>query len=826
MIDFAQESTHWRTLGQFSTEGFFKAHKLHNVEKYSESNSVLELLFNTPIPEGGLPGISVHKILILYGWNLVFSKDQKGLDYFVSQFSNEDFVEFPEFKIIKLWADLRNKKLIQVHEECSEFINFHLNPISPYIADFLFIKAYAESKMGKTFVAAENGESAYAIFKLLNNKSGAGWASNFVGISYLQLGWYLDALKWFGRSHDYYSQTKLLRKQSMVHLNIGVTHYKVGDYAAAFASLNRSLEIGVEGGWTHRQCFANIALGNVYRLTRQFREARRLLHTAYGQAQELGFLREEALSLEFLGDVYRDENKPADARRFYDRAMAIARNIAPEGDIVMEIQRRMGECLLQEGDAAGAAGPLVRALEMARAQGDRYEAGVTLRVMAQVARALGDDSAAASNIERSVAILDEIGARHELAVSLLTGVEIGLESFDRLIAAGRPDVFDSGSEHLGRLWDQATRALDLLLKVDVAWWTARSRRFAEEVSRRRAAHEERLRAAAIAGNRGPHTAGNVIIHNSGVMRDLLQLCDLFAVSGEPVLITGETGTGKELIARRLHERGPRAAGPLVTVNVAAIPATMFEREFFGHVRGAFSGADRDGDGFAARAHGGTLFLDEIGELPPGMQPKLLRLIQEGTFQAIGDPRERRADLRLIAATNADLARMVKGGSFRSDLLYRLKILELHLPPVRERPQDVLLLLQHFLGLSSGRPADLADFFDRKALREFQEYGWPGNVREIAMVARRAVMERQARGSVTAGHVMQNASGHLSADAWPVVSDVPLDVPPDDRKRERARILLALEEAGGNRLAASRRLGMSRSTLYRKMEKLGIGSPKD
>jgi len=805
-------------------EHFFKqALGFFNNEQYEKSLESLNRLFGTTFLNISNSGYCLFDAIILFGWNLVFLRKFSAFECWKNQVQTQypDIIFSDEIELMSIWNLAMQGHNQEAYDRSSDLANRIHDQLPEILPDFLFIKSYSGFPLGKTQESIEDCESSFAIFRVFGKTIEAARSANFLGMLNRSISDYPEALKWYNRSMRYYSQTKLLRKQSMVHLNIGVTHYKVGDYAAAFASLNRSLEIGVEGGWTHRQCFANIALGNVYRLTRQFREARRLLHTAYGQAQELGFLREEALSLEFLGDVYRDENKPADARRFYDRAMAIARSIAPEGDIVMEIQRRVGECLLHEGDAAGAAAPLVQALEMARAQGDRYEAGVTLRVMAQVARAIGDASAAAANIERSVALLDEIGARHELAVSLLTGVEIGLEAFDRLVAAGRSDVLDTGSEHLERLWDQITRALDLLLKVDVAWWTARGRRLAEGVSGRRAAHEERLRAAAIAGERGPQTAANVIIHNSGVMRDLIQLCDLFAVSGEPVLITGETGTGKELIARRLHERGPRAAGPLVTVNVAAIPSAMFEREFFGHVRGAFSGADRDGDGFAARAHGGTLFLDEIGELPLEMQPKLLRLIQEGTFQAIGDPRERRADLRLVAATNADLARMAKEGSFRSDLLYRLKILELHLPPVRERREDVLLLLQHFLGLCSGRPADLADFFDRTTLREFQEYDWPGNVREVAMVARRAVMERQARGGVTVGHVLQGASGHLSADAGPAL----LELSVDDPKRERARILLALEEAGGNRLVASRRLGMSRSTLYRKMEKLGIGNRK-
>ena len=713
-----------------------------------------------------------------------------------------------------------------------DFIETNLDPISIYIADFLFLQAYAESKMGKTLAAVENGESAFSIYRVFGNHSGAGWSGNFVGISNLQLGNYFESLKWFNRAMDYYSRTNLLRKQSMVHLNIGVTHYKVGDYRAAFAALAKSLELGVSGAWVHRQCFANIALGNVQRLTRDFTAARKHLHTAYSQAQALGFPREEALSLEFLGDVYRDEGKPAEARRFYDRAMMIAQRIAPKGDIVMELHRRIGECLNHENDPAGAVPPLTKALKMARAQGDRFEEGVILRVLAEVRLSLGDLDGAAETIADSCSVLGEIGARHEHAVSLLRSAETGLLQLDRGPGGDTKPCLDAQAASLDRIWDTTTLALDLLLKVDVPWWTEKVRNLVDRVSRRRAALERDRQTSSIAAGeegRGAYRPGDVIIHTSGVMRDLIQICDMFAGSGEPVLISGETGTGKELIARRVHQRSPRQRRPLVTVNVSAIPATMFEREFFGHVKGAFSGADNDGEGFAARASGGTLFLDEIGELPLEMQPKLLRLIQEGTYQAIGDPRERHADIRLVAATNADLAGMVKAGRFRSDLFYRLKILELSLPPVRDRREDILPLLQHFLSIAAGRPADLAEFFNQDSLNLLMDYPWPGNVREIGMIARRATMELKAKGRVEielqpAGHSPACVAGPETGGwAMPGLSGAAGFA--HRMKTDRARILLALEECGGNRIEAARKLGLGRSTLYRKMEKLGIPTRK-
>ncbi len=597
-------------------------------------------------------------------------------------------------------------------------------------------------------------------------------------------------------------------------MNLGVTYYKMARYTDADTNLTESLTIGIRGKWLHRQCFANIALGNLRRLQRDFESARRYLHSAYNQAQELSYAREEALSLEFIGDVFRDEGKPTEARRYYSRAKALAELQAPRCDIVMEVHRRVGECLYLEGNLEDAIPELNTALDMARAMGDRFEEAVTLRVLADVLNVSNDPNSARLRIDRSISILREIEAKHELANALQFSSQLALDAAEKLAAEKAGDALD-------KAWAHATSALDLYLQVDVSWYTEQARQLVDRIARRRAARDR-----ADADGRTTYQPGDVIIHTSQAMKDLLQLTDMFAGSGEPVLVTGETGTGKELIARRIHARSARAKGPLVTVNVAAIPATVFEREFFGHVRGAFSGADRDQPGYAAQAHGGTLFLDEIGDLPLSMQPKLLRLLQEGTYQAIGDPSERRAEVRLVAATNAALAKLVADGRFRADLWYRLRVLELDLPPVRERPEDVRPLLRHFLSLAAGRPVDPAEVFDPESLAIAATWPWPGNVREIAMIARRAHMEKQTRGHVgveiVAGDRRATLRGGAAARAMVASEGAAL---PSGASSERARIVAALERCQGNRLETARLLGLGRSTLYRRMLSLGLPTRK-
>ena len=824
-------SSQWILTTYFDEVEYRKAVTLHDAEQYAASNSLLGDLLRAPLAttSGTVPAIDVLK---LFGWNLQNQMEYVQLERFLKNLPDGVLAEYPDLMIVHLRLLVQKGQCQEALAICEGLEPGPSGVVSEFVSELLYVKSMALYKLGRLAECVRDLELSYALYKLQRNEKGAALAGNYLGFVQSRLSDYRESIKWLSRSLPYYEETKLARRQSMVHLNIGITHYKVGDYEAAFSHLRKSHQIGLDGNWPHRQCFANIALGNVYRLTRDFESARKHLHTAYKQAQELQFPREEALALEFLGDVYRDEGAPMEARRFYARAMAIGLRIAPEGDIVMETHRRIGECLNLEGDQGAAMASLNKALEMAKAQGDRFEAAVTLRVMCETATNTGDLKSARRCIDESVRTLQEIEARHEWAISLFVSATLKLQEVENP-RAQKPRIV-----RLNEAWKQATQALDLFIKVDVPWWTTQGRALVSRVSAVRNAQERADKEALTSGKStlpGGYLTGDVIVHQSSVMRDVLQLCDMFAGTGEPVLITGETGTGKEIVAKRLHQHSERADGPLVIVNVAAIPETMFEREFFGHVRGAFSGATHNGDGFAARANGGTLFLDEIGDLPLDLQPKLLRLLQEGTYQALGDPQQRHTDLRLLAATNADLEQKVKQGRFRADLYYRLRILDLPLPAVRDRSEDILPLMRHFLCVAAKRTVDLSEYFNRPSLEAIESYEWPGNVREIAMIARQAHVALQAFGRVDL-KLRRNDQPDLrlagpgllaAAEADGGETSVAAAVTVNQSEAaERARILLALDEAGGSRNLAAQALGIGRSTLYRKMEKYGIPTRRD
>jgi len=312
------------------------------------------------------------------------------------------------------------------------------------------------------------------------------------------------------------------------------------------------------------------------------------------------------------------------------------------------------------------------------------------------------------------------------------------------------------------------------------------------------------------------------IANAPTMRKLLTLVEIAASTDEPVLVTGETGTGKELIARMVHDRSERAQRPFVPVNCAAIPESLFEREFFGHAKGAYTGAETARAGLCEEADGGTLFLDEIGDMPAYLQVKLLRLLQEGTYRRLGDPEERRVDLRVVAATNAPLPELIAAGRFRQDLYYRLQTLEMPIPPLRERPEDLDDLMDLFVRQALGEDVTAASIFARGVLSTFRRYPWPGNVRELEAMTRRMALLARHGGQATVDMLPEQLArwrerrvrqkGSLSLTAYL-------------EEAERGRIDQALILKGGNRSEAARVLGISRNQLYRKMEKLGIRAPR-
>ncbi len=305
-----------------------------------------------------------------------------------------------------------------------------------------------------------------------------------------------------------------------------------------------------------------------------------------------------------------------------------------------------------------------------------------------------------------------------------------------------------------------------------------------------------------------------LIGHSPVFRQLLNTAQLVAATRATVLISGESGCGKENLARFLHAQSPLASRPFIAVNCANLPENLVESELFGHRRGAFSNALVDRDGLVRAAHNGTLFLDEIGELPLTAQAKLLRFLENGEILPLGYDRPIKADVRVIAATNCDLEKMVKAGRFRADLFYRLQVVPMEVPPLRERAGDIGLLAGHFAVMAAHRHGLPSVSFDADAMKALRDYPWPGNVRELKNLCERlTILCGAQRGPLGVENLPLNIrAGQRAAPAAAAATPLNLE------QTERDLILQALEQTRGNRTRAAKLLGISRYTLLYRIKK--------
>ncbi len=723
-----------------------------------------------------------------------------------------------ELDLVRLSFAFKRGEYLEVIRETTLFIDRKRDSLPVVLADFLLLRGHCLSNLGDPEKAREDAEMAYSLFRLVGKELESARSANLQGMLLVRSSEFPGADLWFRRAFELHQKLGMRKNMGGNRLNLGIVNYKRGNLVQADIEFRGAMTLLSEVNAEVSLCRAAIAMGCNQRLQRNFKGARATLEKAYTQANELMLAREEALALEFLGDVYRDEEKIDQARRYYSRALAIGSSIAPEGDIVMEVLCRQGQCLSLLGRHSEGVTVLSRALVLARRLKDRHEEGLVRRALAVALFEMGDLFQGAQHIDQSVDLLEQVGARFEMGQSLLVQANIRLAQVDGAL------VDDVGAM-LEKTWQEALKSLDPFLKSGVDFWVIQARALLMNISNRRTRWERIQRDgwnSEIPTSHNQPLAAPPIIHVSARMRDLIQLSDAFADSEEPVLITGATGTGKELFARRLHDQSRRRSEELVCVNVTAIPESMFAREIFGHVRGSFSGADRDGIGLAAKANGGTLFLDEIGELPLELQPRLLRLLQDGTYHAIGDPQQRQTNIRLVAATNADLERLVAEGKFRADLYYRLKILSLKLPSMQQRKEDLLPLMRHFLTGAVGRPAEPAEYFNLDSLELMQQYDWPGNVREIAMVARQARVQMASTGQVCVEVGRFDDEAIFFTGPQQIAGTAPAPGISSGGVT-RARVMLALTEANGNRAEAARLLGVSRSTLYRHLVKMGVAS---
>jgi transcriptional regulator with GAF, ATPase, and Fis domain len=607
---------------------------------------------------------------------------------------------------------------------------------------------------------------------------------------------------------------------ALAEANLGVANLEAGDAHLAVKRLGNAIEVLLQAGASHSLPLIRALLARAHALAGQPAAAKAALVAVGDPANER--VRDEVLRARAALDAVTMGTAPMDStasssqrpenagegwipREVFRTFLAVNRRLAAEANLEKAMDYLLDAAVTLTGARTGYL-LLVRrdGLRLELRSGDMRAAGMAFS-RSLVHRAIHERRAITSQeavVDRDLMDMPSVrGLQAKSVLCVPFTSSSGTEGALYVEHPGRPGVFGEVEKaHLEVLADQAAIAVDRMIREEqLGAELERSRRSLEVVKRTR----RRTR--------------TTMLGKSPRMAKLREELQKLASSELSLLIVGETGTGKELVARTLHEQSAVAAGPFVSVNCAAIPAELMESELFGHKRGAFTGADEDRQGLMELASGGTLFLDEVGDMPLPLQAKLLRALQEGMVRPVGSGDQRPIHVRVVSATHRDLRAMIAQGTFRQDLFYRLAGAEVAVPPLRERGEDIVLLAEEFLSrlnVQYRRTLLLGPAGRRRLL----EYGWPGNVRELEhVVARAAILaEGDKLDDFQLAELAQTAQstpadGTNGQAAWPAISL---------HEAETRTVRAVLAATGGDKTKAAKRLGISRTALYEKLKRMG------
>lgn len=704
-------------------------------------------------------------------------------------------------QVIELNARLYDEDFAGIQAAAEHLLTTCQDPADLDHAELRLILGATLRWQGQLEEALGHVEFACSAFTILDEPGRCAVAANFLGWTCLSMGRLNESRRWFEKSLGINTRLDAGLRMAQNYQNLSIVCYKQGDYDLAVELLDK--ELALVSNHPDMTCRALIAMGNVRRLQGNFFAARTALLDAFALAGQRKMRREEALALEFLGDVFRDEGQPAEARQYYGRGLVIARELAPRGDLVMELTRRRGECLDLEGRHEDAETVLHDALEMCRTVGDHYEKAVTHRCLGTNNAHLGRLKLARKQLKKALSGLQSLNARFE---SMVASHELS-QVLIRLIDAGQ--VAGRTGPVLEEAWRHGLRAQQLNQELESPVLSREITEHLASLARRRLFGPDRKpRRKSFSARRAPSSR---VVAVSAAMQDTLRRCDGFARYETPVLIGGETGTGKELLARRIHENSPRGAQPLIRVGCTATAPDLLAREIFGRAGNQVKAEP----GLVAQADGGTLFLRGVEELPRELQGKLLRLIQEGTYRPEGGGRKRQADVRIIATTETDLGRLADEHRFRQDLYFRLRLMSVKVPPLRERTEDVVPLVDHFLSRLEGSTLSARMLFDVAALELLTSHHWPGNTSELEAIAQQAWLQRDMGRPLTLVKAKTASGTRLEfQDGTPNAHPSGMTY---------ASLTSLIQRTGGNKARVARNLGVSRMTLYRWLRQLDSGA---
>ncbi|MGB7061657.1 MAG: sigma 54-interacting transcriptional regulator [Candidatus Zixiibacteriota bacterium] len=616
--------------------------------------------------------------------------------------------------------------------------------------------------------------------------------------------------------------------------NLGRIHSLLGNWQKAEEELKISLQTNSENGEVIGLCRDQLSLGYIFALKREFAQAKTLLASAFELAQNNNYLRETVIYHEYMGELCFDLEKYTEAEKHYNQIINLWGNSAPDGDMISQTYRLLAELQVTRKEYDKALVSCQKSLEVSKSLGEKIEEGAAYRILGQIYSAKNEKDKSCEYFSKSIAILQQVGAKYELAKSYLE--------------AGRSPIFDyykrlgflSNAESLFRNLDSKyhlglvnsaithllvgekdySKAQVFLAEAEILFKQSNDQKELRQARDLKRSIEEALcHSSMIAKANGKVTFENVMTQNTEmteIVEKLKQVMD-YDIS---ILLEGETGTGKDLIAKAIHFSSSRKDKRFVAVNCAALPESLLENELFGHKRGAYTGADKDQPGLFEEAEGGTLYLDQVEEIPISTQVKLLRSIEEKEITRLGDTKPRRIKVSIISSSIEDLREAVKTGKFRQDLYFRLNTFSVKLPSLRDRKEDIPLLVRHFLKHHGVEEKKVRDFERNGTVKRFLEYGWPGNVRELENEIKRMVVLSQAGDRDPCGvlsdklvNPISNCASSEKATLYHLVAEF-----------EKERITEALRQSNWVKLRAARLLGIPEATIRNKMKKHQILAP--
>jgi len=778
-------------------------------------------------------------------------------------------------RIGRIEALVRQRKFAQALEKINELQNREeIQVFSAEERNIYYLWAATLYGLGRYSEAKTKAERAYDLFRNTSENSKVAEIQYILGLVYLDLGdlknaenYIRDAIATHRRigNHDeivtcynkiariffvksefrkaieYLNEAKELsekignfRMAAIVSGNLGRIHALMGNWIAAQDCLLVSVEFNEKHGDELSLCRDQLSLGFVFYLKREFKKADQYLAKAFKVAHENDYLRELVIYHEYMGSLCFDLGVYKKAEDHYNQILEIWETTAPDGDMITQTYRLLAELQVTEKEYEKAFISCQKSLEVSKSLGEKIEEGAAHRILGQIYSVKREKEKSREYFKKSISLLQQVGAKYELAKTYLeAGRSKTFDYYKRLGFLSNAEILFrelNSKYHLGlvnlAITDLLVEQKDygkahiFLAEAERLFKESNDQKELRQIRNLKHSIEDTLfQSCMIAKSNGRVTFDNIVTENTE-MREITEKLKQIKDYDISILLEGETGTGKDLLAKAIHYSGRRKDRRFVAVNCAALPESLLENELFGHKKGAYTGADKDQPGLFEEAEGGTLYLDQVEEIPMLTQVKLLRAIEEKEITRLGETKPRKIDVRIISSSIDDLKETVKNGKFRQDLFFRLNTFDITIPPLRDRKEDIPLLVRHFLKEYGVDEKRIKEFERNGTLKRFSDYGWPGNVRELENEIKRMVVLAQAGD--------KNPSGFLSEKlGHPTGSQIFSNEPSlfhQVAEFEKEKIIEALSQSNWIKLRAARLLGIPEATIRNKIKKYKIFPP--